>query len=258
MRANGDGCGPQVTDLKPATRNPQHTTRDMKNKSLFITGTNTGVGKTAVCACLARFLRDKGINVGIQKWVSTGNKHTSKDIEYCLRLLEKKENERDDPALLFPYTFAFPSSPHLAAALEGEKINRDRIRQSYHILSQKYDFLLVEGIGGVMVPLSRDDLLIDLVAELGLPVVIITYSGLGTINHTLLTIEALRHRNIKILGLIFNFADEDNKIIEEDNITIISHIGKIRSFGSLPKVDSMEALIEVFKPIGENILHAID
>jgi dethiobiotin synthetase len=229
----------------------------MKNKSLLITGTNTGVGKTVVCGCLARFLSHKGISVGIQKWVSTGNKHTAEDMEYCLRLLEKKGDERDDPSLMSPYTFDFPSSPHLAAKLEGEKINKDKIRQSHHTLLQKYDILLVEGVGGVMVPLTRDYLLIDLVVELALPVVIVTHSGLGTINHTLLTIEALRHRNINTLGLIFNFAGEDNKIIEEDNIAIISHIGKIRSFGSLPKVDSKEALIEAFEPIGGSILGAI-
>lgn len=229
----------------------------MKNRSLFITGTNTGVGKTVVCGCLARFLSHKGINVGVQKWVSTGNKHIPEDIEYCLRWLKKTEVERDDPSLLSPYTFDFPSSPHLAAALEGEEISRDKIRQSYHILLQKHDLLLVEGVGGVMVPLTRDYLLIDLVAELALPVVIVTHSSLGTINHTLLTIEALRHRNINILGIVFNFAGEDNKIIEEDNIAIISHIGGIQSFGSLPKVDSKEALIEAFEPIGENVLGAI-
>ena len=230
----------------------------MKNKSLFITGTNTGVGKTVVCGCFARFLSDNGINVGIQKWVSTGNKHASEDIEYCLRLLEKKGDGRDDPSLLSPYTFGFPSSPHLAAELAGEKINQDKIRDSYQTLLQKYDLLLVEGVGGVMVPLTRDDLLIDLVAELALPVVIVTHRGLGTINHTLLTIEALKNRNINIVGMIFNFAGKDNKIIEEDNITIISHIGQIRSFGSLPKVGSTDLLIEAFEPIGENILHAIN
>lgn len=225
----------------------------MKNKSLFITGTNTGVGKTVVCGCLARFFKLQGINVGIQKWVSTGNKNTSEDIEYCLKMLGGKREEID-PTHISPYTFDFPSSPHLAAELEEKKINIDKIKKSYHTLQQRHDLLLVEGVGGVMVPLTRDYFLIDLVAELALPVLIVTHSGLGTINHTLLTIEALKKRDIKILGMVFNFAGEGNRIIEEDNIKIISHLGGIQSFGSLPKVDSREALIREFDQIGENIL----
>lgn len=229
----------------------------MKNKSLFITGTNTGVGKTVVCGCLARFFKLQGINVGIQKWVSTGNKNTSEDIEYCLKMLGRKGDEIDNHSLVSPYTLDFPSSPHLAAELEQKKISIDRIQKSYHTLLQRHDLLLVEGVGGVMVPLARDYLLIDLVAELALPVLIVTHSGLGTINHTLLTIEALRKRDIKILGMVFNFAGEGDKIIEEDNIKIISNLGEIRSFGSLPRVNSQEALVEAFDPIGVSILQAI-
>ncbi|MFH1672404.1 MAG: dethiobiotin synthase [Pseudomonadota bacterium] len=228
----------------------------MKNKSLFITGTNTGVGKTVVCGCLARFFKLQGINVGIQKWVSTGNKNTSEDIDYCLKMLGGKREEID-PTLISPYTFDFPASPHLAAELEEKKISIDKIKKSYHTLQQRHDLLLVEGVGGVMVPLTREYLLVDLVAELSLPVLIVTHSGLGTINHTLLTIEALQKRDIKILGMVFNFEGEGDKIIEEDNIKTISHLSAIRSFGSLPKVDSNKKLVEKFEPIGASILRAI-
>lgn len=230
----------------------------MKNKSLFVTGTDTGVGKTVICGCLARYLSREGINVGIQKWVSTGNKNTSDDIDCCLSMLGRKKEELDSPSLLHPYTFDFPASPHLAAELEGQQINIDKIVESYQTLVRKHDFLIVEGVGGVLVPLTRDRLLIDLVADLAISVLIVTHSGLGTINHTLLTIEALRKRNIDILGMVFNFAGKADKIIEEDNRKIISRTGKIPSFGSLSKVDSMEALIDEFEPIGKNILKALN
>lgn len=229
----------------------------MKNKSLFITGTDTGVGKTVICGCLARYLSREGINVGIQKWVSTGNKNTSDDIDYCLSMLGRKKEELDPPSLLHPYTFDFPASPHLAAELEGQQINIDKIVESYQTLVRKHDFLIVEGVGGVLVPLTRDRLLIDLVADLAISVLIVTHSGLGTINHTLLTIEALRKRDMDLLGIVFNFAGKGDKIIEEDNRKIISRTGKIPSFGSLSKVDSMEALIDEFEPIGKRILRAI-
>lgn len=229
----------------------------MKNKSLFITGTNTGIGKTVICGCLARYLSRKGINVGIQKWVSTGNRNTSDDIDYCLSMLGREKEEVDNPLLLHPYTFDFPASPHLAAELEGQEIDIDKIVESYHTLMRRHDLLIVEGVGGVLVPLTRDRFLIDLVADLAIPVLIVTDSGLGTINHTLLTIEALTKRNIPILGMVFNFAGKEDQIIEADNIKFISRIEKRPSFGSLSKVDSMEALIAEFEPIGERILRAI-
>jgi len=229
----------------------------MKNKSLFITGTNTGIGKTVICGCLAKYLSRKGINVGIQKWVSTGNRNTSDDIDYCLSMLGREKEEIDNPLLLHPYTFDFPASPHLAAELEGQEIDIDKIVESYHTLMRRHDLLIVEGVGGVLVPLTRDRLLIDLVADLAIPVLIVTDSGLGTINHTLLTIEALTKRNIPILGMVFNFAGKEDQIIEADNRKTISRIGKCPSFGLLSKVDSMEALIAEFEPIGERILRAI-
>ncbi|MDO9566316.1 MAG: dethiobiotin synthase [Candidatus Desulfaltia sp.] len=229
----------------------------MKNKSLFITGTNTGIGKTVICGCLARYLSRKGINVGIQKWVSTGNRNTSDDIDYCLSMIGREKEDVDNPLLLHPYTFDFPASPHLAAELEGQEVDIDKIVESYHTLMRRHDLLIVEGVGGVLVPLTRDRLLIDLVADLAIPVLIVTDSGLGTINHTLLTIEALTKRDITILGMVFNFAGKEDKIIEEDNRKTISRIGKRPSFGSLSKLDSMEALIDEFEPIGERILRAI-
>ncbi len=230
----------------------------MKNKSLFITGTDTDVGKTVICGCLARYLSRKGINIGLQKWVSTGNKNTSDDIDYCLSMLERKKEDLAPPSLLHPYTFDFPASPHLAAELEGRKINIDKIVESYQALIRRHDFLIVEGVGGVLVPLTKNHLLVDLVADLAIPVLIVTHSGLGTINHTLLTIEALRKRNIDILGMVFNFAGKGDKIIEEDNRKIISRTGKTASFGSLSKVDSMEALIDEVEPIGQHILKALN
>lgn len=230
----------------------------MKNKSLFITGTNTGIGKTVICGCLARHLNRKSINIGIQKWVSTGNGNTSDDIDYCLSTLGRKKEAIENPLLLHPYTFDFPASPHLAAELEGQEVDINKIVESYHKLLQKHDLLMVEGVGGVMVPLTRDRLLIDLVADLAIPVLIVTDSGLGTINHTLLTIEALTKRDIPILGMVFNFAGKENRTIEEDNQKTISEMGKTASFGSLPIVDSTKELIDEFEPIGKNILKSLN
>lgn len=225
-------------------------------KSIFITGTDTGIGKTIVCACLAKFLALKGLNVGIQKWVSTGNKNFSEDMEFCLKMLGKKKEELPNAPFVAPYIFGFPYSPHLAAELERKEVDIKKIKESYYISSETSEVLLVEGVGGTMVPLRKDYLLIDLLKELSLPVLVVTRTKLGTINHTLLTIEALRNRKIEILGVIFNSLEPENDIVVEDNIKIIAQIGGIETFGLLPKA-TLEEVFKAFQPIGEKLLKKI-
>lgn len=208
-------------------------------RAIFVTGTDTGVGKTTVCECLVSFLRSKGLRPGIQKWVSTGGKEDySLDAEYS-------------------YIFDFASSPHLAAELEEREVEIEKIEQDYHRVLETYEVLLVEGVGGVMVPLKRDYLLIDLVKKLSLPVLVVSRSGLGTINHTLLTIEALRKREIEILGVIFNSLKEENDLIVRDNMKIIAEMSGVRVFGLLPKADR-EGLLEAFTPIGERVYERLN
>ncbi|MFH1077486.1 MAG: dethiobiotin synthase [Pseudomonadota bacterium] len=229
----------------------------IKHKGVFIAGTGTSVGKTLVCGCLARFLKMRGVRIGVQKWVSTGNKEISNDMAFCSSMLSEPLQSLHPMSLISPYTFAYPASPHLAAELEGTTINEDRIIQSYRDLSKHYELLLVEGTGGVMVPLTRDSLFIDIVARLKLPTLIVSLSGLGTINHTLLTIEALRTRDIPILGVVFNLTGREDPIIENDNSIVISQIGRVKNFGLLPQKNTREELIEAFEPIGERILDAV-
>ena len=222
-------------------------------RSVFISGTDTGVGKTMVCSCLAKFLTLKGLDVGIQKWVSTGNKDFSEDVGFCLGMIGKRIQEVQHPSFIAPYCFALPASPHLAAEVEGREVDLNMIKNTFDQLKNAHEVLIVEGVGGVMVPLTRKDLLIDTVAELGLPALIVSRNALGTINHTLLTIKALRTRNIEILGVIFNSIDEENEIIAQDNVKTIADMGQVDVLGVLPKAD-VQQVFSVFQPIGERIL----
>lgn len=175
-------------------------------KGIFITGTDTGVGKTYVAAGIAAALKAQGINVGVMKPAETGcrmrnNKLLPAD---ALRLI-KAAGVRDSPALVNPYRFRKPLAPSIAAELEGKRIDLVKIINAFRTLSRKHDFMIVEGAGGIMVPLSQEYTHLELALAIKLPVLIVARHGLGTINHTLLTISALRERGIAIAGVVLNY-----------------------------------------------------
>jgi len=230
-----------------------------KKNLIFIAGTDTGVGKTILSGCLARYLSGKGKKVITQKWIQTGSDSIfSSDIKVHLELmgLRFKDVEKYSAHLL-PYAFKIPASAHLAAKLENKSINPDKIKKSLVFLAGEFDFVLVEGLGGALVPFSEKGLVIDLVKELDIPVLIVARNQLGSINHTLLTIEALTARKIRVLGLVFNNTAGERRVILEDNPRIIKKLSGQRVFGTLARHPSYEKIYEEFRPIGRKITEAI-
>jgi len=225
-------------------------------RGIFVTGTDTGVGKTIVTGLLAKFLDDKGYKVITQKWVETGSVGFSKDVSLHLKLLGKKRHKiRNHLSDISPYTFQFPSSPHLASSLGKRKISIERIKKSSKSLAKSFDFVIIEGVGGALVPLNKRKLMIDVAKELNLPVLVVVGNKLGAINHTLLTIEALKARKMKIAGIVFNnLKEKGNNIILKDNPEIIETISGQKSSGSLPWTKDKGILYKNFKKIGKNIL----
>ena len=228
---------------------------ELKNKKLFVTGTDTNVGKTFICALLLGFLRDNGIDVGYQKWVSTGGEEPE-DLLFCL---QKTGQEFDRQVLdkQVPYRFLLPASPHLSSEQEGKEIDPELIVQRFHEYSREKELLLVEGVGGLMVPLRRDLLLADFMVRFRMPTLIVARSGLGTLNHTFLTIEALRSRNIPILGVVFS--DEESgmapdDLLVADNMRTIAEMGKVPVFGRVLRCDLFEDARRAFDAIGTSIL----
>jgi dethiobiotin synthetase len=224
-------------------------------KAIFVTGIDTDVGKTIVTGLLGRYILDKGYRTITQKWIQTGSKDIPADIDVHLKLMKKK---RQDLIGYLPYqalySFKFASSPHLAARLEKKKISAIRIKDSFRLLAKKFDFVIVEGIGGALVPLNTKRLVIDIAKELDLPVVIVAKNRLGTINHTLLTIEAIRARHMRILGIIFNSQyKNENKIILNDNPQIIRILTAETILGNLPWLKEPNSLYNAFLPIGDKI-----
>jgi len=216
--------------------------------AIFIAGTDTGVGKTLVTGLLASYLIGKGKSVVTQKWISTGN---TDDIRIHSKIMGLASTE--NRGLIVPYSFKFAASPHLAASLERKLINENKIKKAFLVLSRRYDSVIVEGTGGILVPVSRKNLLIDIVEALRLPVILVVHNRLGAINHTLMSIEALQKRGISIIGVVLNNLSKTKKVILDDNQRIIEEISGVTVLGELPRSHNIRMLKDRFKAIGDKI-----
>jgi dethiobiotin synthetase len=204
------------------------------DRGIFITGTDTGVGKTYVAAGIAAELRNM-LNVGVMKPVETGCRMRKGNLvpRDAFHLI-KSSTVRDELDLVNPYRFSKPLAPYVAAGLEGKKIGITKIMKAFRVLSRRHDFMIVEGAGGIMVPLTKENTFLDLAQAMRLPVLIVARPGLGTINHTLLTIAALRARRIPIAGIVINYAGEQVKgIAERTNPITIEKVSGVRVLTSV-------------------------
>lgn len=204
-----------------------------KGKGIFITGTDTGVGKTYVARGIAWTFRRDGIDVGVMKPAETGcRRRFGQLIPSDAISLMKAAGVRDSLSLVNPYRFSKPLAPSVASEIAGKTIDPARIVNSFQVLSRRHDFMIVEGAGGIMVPLSGKYLYLDLAAALRLPVVIVARPGLGTINHTLLTISAFKKRRLQIAGVVINYAKDWKKgLAEKTSMSIIEKISGTRLLG---------------------------
>ncbi|WP_456373865.1 dethiobiotin synthase [Methanocaldococcus sp.] len=205
---------------------------------LFITGTDTGVGKTYVSAILAENLKKMGVNVGYLKPVETGGR------EDTLTLKNVLKND-DNLDLMNPINLKNPLSPNIAFEVENVQLTLDEIKEkimnAYEVLKNKYDFLIVEGAGGVCVPIKENFLMSDLIKFLNLDAVVVSRPNLGTINHTLLTIEHLRNKGINVRGVIINCITDLNKVLYyEKTFETIEKVGDIEIIGIVKNKEDFE------------------
>lgn len=191
---------------------------DKRAKILSIVGIDTDVGKSVVTGMLAGFLNAKGYKVTTLKPVQTGCVGLAEDIQLHRRLMGVPVSEHDKAGTTAPYVFPFPASPHLAAKMTGKSIETDVLDRATDELSSTHDWVLVEGAGGLMVPLNDEITLIDYLAEKGYPLVLVTSSKLGSINHTRLSLEAIRTRKIPLQGLVYNLYSPSAPEIVQDTL----------------------------------------
>lgn len=183
----------------------------------FISGIDTDAGKSIATGWISRQLLDDGVNVVTQKLVQTGCIGMSDDILVHRKLEGRSLLPEDADHTTHPILFAKPASPHIAAELEGTTVDISRATKSTNLLRQKYERVLLEGAGGLMVPITREELTIDYMAEQRLPVILITTAQLGSINHTILSIEALATRGIEIPLVVYNEGLTYDPIVTEDS-----------------------------------------
>ncbi len=184
--------------------------------TIFISGIDTDAGKSYATGWLARRYMDQGLTVATQKFIQTGNTGRSEDIEVHRRIMGIGPLPEDKDLTTSPVIFTYPASPHLAAAIDGRTIDFDAIDRSTAILAERYDVVLVEGAGGLMVPLTDDMLTIDYPVSRNLPVALVTNARLGSISHTLLALEAIERRGLTLHSLIYNSHFDNDPVIAPD------------------------------------------
>lgn len=192
-------------------------------KIFFITGIDTDAGKSVVTGVLAREMTRRGANVITQKFIQTGCEGISEDIETHRRIMGIELLPVDRNGTTCPIVFSYPASPHLAAEMESKKISTKKIAECSKRLLKIYDIVLLEGAGGLLVPLTQDYLTIDYVKEQNLPVIIVTSPRLGSINHTLLSLQACKAKGINVHTVVYNLYFQTSDVITDHTRKYFKH-----------------------------------
>lgn len=195
-------------------------------KGIFITGTDTEVGKTVVTAGLMYLLRSKGYNATYFKAALSGYFKDGHRIICDASFVRKVSDLQENLENITPYMYKTPVSPHLAGNIENNPINIEKVKEKYNYLKKKYDYIIAEGSGGIICPLIDNEkgvyLLEDLIRDLNMDVIVVARAGVGTINHTILTIKYMDNLGIKVKGIIIN--GYEDSLACNDNINMIRRL----------------------------------
>ncbi|MFL6424063.1 MAG: dethiobiotin synthase [Nitrososphaeraceae archaeon] len=207
-------------------------------KGVFVTGTDTEIGKTTVAASLASLLRLSGWNVGVMKPFATGTrvfstKYKSKDSALLARAAQVNDPDNE----INPFFYSVPTAPFTAAKIMSEK--EPSLEDALRIcqkLAAKHNFMIVEGIGGIMVPLTKEKCVLHFAKSLGLPTIIVAGSELGTINHTLLTVKICNDFGLNLLGIIINGMPAKVSLLKKQTVETIRELSKVRILSVIPYI----------------------
>ena len=235
------------------------------SKGIFITGTDTGVGKTVIAAGIILALRRKGVQAGAMKPVETGCINEGGTLVAQDGMFLRKIAGMGEPAeIVTPVRFSYPLSPMVAAELEGKSVDLDAVMRAYSMLITKYDFLVVEGAGGIMVPIKESGgsmitgpipsafFMSDLIKSFDIPVVVVARAGLGTINHTLLTVMHAIGEGIEVRGVIINSNEPSgNAVAERTNPEVLRKLCPVPILAAVPFVSPID------KDLVDNVADAV-
>jgi dethiobiotin synthetase len=206
------------------------------SRGLFITGTGTGVGKTYVASLIARALRESGKRLGVYKPVASGCEFDKgKTVSPDAMALWEAAGRPGTLEKVCPQRFAAPLAPHLAASAEGGRVDPQLLREGVKFWQETGDFVLVEGAGGLMSPLSDEDYNADLAAEFGYPLLVVSANVLGTINATLQTLITARTRGLAVAGVVLN-----SPIAATDDASVTSNADELTGRGGVPLLATVQ------------------
>lgn len=210
-------------------------------KGFFVTGTDTGVGKTVVAAALIKAAGLLGVKACGMKPVETGcirdgNVMVPSDGMFLKEIAHMDEAVRH----ITPCCFEHELAPMVSAEMEGTSVDINRIRGAFDKLGRTYQAIIVEGVGGLLVPIKKDYFILDLVREMGLPLVVVARPGLGTINHTLLTVNYALKEGLEVAGIIINYTyQSEDSMAEKTNPQVIERLSPVPLIGVFPYLDDM-------------------
>ena len=218
-------------------RRTEQLATDSRPLGVFITATDTGVGKTLVTSALVRCLSQRGVDVGVMKPIETGVSRSAKAQSDGTRL-RRAAGSHDPVAEVCPYVFRLPVAPLSAARAEGTTVRMTTILRAFRTLSRKHALVVVEGVGGVHVPITSSLDVSDLIYRMKFPAIVVGQSGLGGINHALLTLYALRRRKIPILALVLNQCrpvhTKTARMQEQSTVSLLRRLAGVPVVGPLP------------------------
>ena len=205
-------------------------------KGFFVTGTDTGVGKTIISMALLRALAIFGLRAGAMKPIESGCGREGGLLIPFDGMSLKQTAHMDEPmTLVTPCCFESPLAPLPASEIEMRKVNIPAIRNAFSKLSHKYEAMVVEGVGGLLVPIRKNYAVIDLASDIGLPLIVVARPGLGTINHTLLTVKYALREGLTVAGVIINYTmPPENSLAEETNAQVLDKICPVPVIGISP------------------------
>jgi dethiobiotin synthetase len=212
---------------------------------LFVTGTDTGVGKTVLTAGVVLALRGRGFSVGVVKPIQSGA--LAADPDGDAMLLKRWTGVSESASELAPYSFSAPLAPLVAAELEGREVHLGEVVEAVQAVADRYESVIVEGAGGLLVPVGADWTVADLAYALGLPVLVVARAALGTVNHSALTVLAVRGLGLEPIGIVLNGAQDDSS---QRNAELIERLADVPILGRTPWLEGEltgERLRELFE-----------
>jgi dethiobiotin synthetase len=217
----------------------------MKFKGIFITGIDTEIGKTTISAGLGNLLFQKGIRIGVMKPFATGIKAYSKNFKsHDAKILKEASNSKDNDDIINPYFYSVPTAPYLAKKILklNENIDVTEILKKYKEIEKRYEFTIVEGIGGLMVPLSKNFFVADLASIINVPVILIMSNKIGSINHIIMTYRLSIAFKLKIKGIIINnnckFSNFPFTLIDNNLQIIVEELTGVKVLATIPYLEN--------------------